>query len=534
VVLGLVLLSLAVFAPVMDNDFVGLDDDAYVTGNAHVRAGLTREGLAWAFTTFGYQGNWHPLTWLSHQLDAQLFGLDPRGHHATSLALHAANTALLFLLLCELTGATWPSALVAALFCVHPLHVETVAWVSDRKGLLSTLFWLLATRAWVRHLRAPAARGRLAAAALFAAALLAKPMPVTLPLTLLVLDVWPLGRAGRGGGPAASLRRAAPRLVAEKAPLFALSLAAAAAAWLAQRRGGALVFSGLEHGWVRVADAVVACAAYLGKLVRPVQLSVLYPLPQAYHAPARIAAAAALLAGVSAAAVLLRRRAPALAAGWAWFLVTLLPVSGLVQVGTQLMADRYTYVPAIGIFVAAAWGVPALAPPPVRRAALPAAAVAAVALLAALARPQIAVWRDSGTLFAHALEVAPGSWLLHTNLGRHLLAQGRTDDAIAHFSAALASNPAALEAGYDLGIALSEQGRLDEAAAAFRRVVRADPGYSAAHNNLGVVLMRQGRVREAVASFAAAVRTGPGNAAARANLAVARERLARLEQPGGR
>ena len=527
IVSGLILLSLAVFRPALDCDFVALDDDAYVTENPQVRAGLTREGLTWAFTSFGYQGNWHPLTWLSHMLDVQLFGLDPRGHHATNVLLHAANTALLFLLLHALTGALWPSAFAAALFCVHPLHVETVAWVSDRKGVLSTLFWLLATGAWLRYLRAPGAWRYVGTALLFGAGLLAKPMLVTLPLTLLLLDFWPLGRFGNAAC-VAGARRGGLWLILEKAPLLALMLASAAVTYLSQQRGGTVVFTGMQHGWFRVADAVASCAGYLGKLVHPVHLSIFYPLPQVSHTFGKLAAAAALLLSLSAAAALLRRRAPSLATGWCWFLVTLLPVCGLVQVGSQAMADRYTYVPFIGLFVAVAWGIPALLPRVTWRTPLQSAAAAAtLVLLIGSTRAQLGHWRNSETLLAHALETAPESGLLQTNLGKFLLDRGRLEEAAAHFTAALRANSNDLLAAYNLGIALNGLGRLEEAAAALRRAVRIDPAYSEAYNNLGAVLYQQGKVSEAATCFSEAVRLGPGNLNARANLAAATEQLRR-------
>lgn len=534
VVSGLVLLSLALFRPVLDHDFVALDDDVYVTENRHVRAGLTREGFAWAFTSFGYQGNWHPLTWLSHMLDVELFGTNPRGHHATSLLLHAANTALLFLLLHGLTGTLWPSAFAAALFCVHPLHVETVAWVSDRKGALSTLFWLLATGAWLRHLRAPGAARYLWAVLFFCAGLLAKPMLVTLPLTLLLLDFWPLGRTGAPARGAAARGRHR-RLVLEKAPLLVLALLSGPATYAAQQRAGAMAFSGLQHGWVRVADAFVSSAGYLEKLVWPVDLSVFYPLPRVYFTPGKIATAAALVLGLSVAAALLRRRAPAAAAGWCWFLVTLLPVSGLVQVGSQAMADRYTYVPLIGLFVAAAWGTPRLLPPRAGHSRLlPVAAALALALLIGPTRERLGHWRDSETLLGNALALAPESWMLHTNLGKFLLGQGRAEEAIAHFGAALRANPNDLQASYNLGIALNGLGRLEEAAAALRRAVRINPAFSEGYNNLGAVLYRQGNVREAHACFVEAVRLGPGNRQALANLALAEQRLREAGEQGAR
>jgi hypothetical protein len=416
----LALLAVALYAPTARHGFVNLDDDAYVVLNPRVNAGLRAANVAWAFTGTACS-NWHPLTWISHMLDVQLYGLMPRGHHLTNVALHAANTVLLLLLWRGLTGSLWRSALVAALFAVHPLHVESVAWIAERKDLLSTLLGLLAALAYLGHLRRPRPVAHALALCLFALALMAKPMLVTLPLLLLVLDVWPLGRLGGPAGRRAALRR----LVVEKAPWAALSLGSAAITLSVQSASGAVRPGDVFPVSERLANALVSGVAYAGAALWPARLAVYYPHPGGSLPAWQGAVAAALLAAASAAAWRAARRRPHLAAGWLWFLLSLAPVIGIVQVGTQARADRYTYLPLTGLFVALAWSLPraARAPRSARRTAASAAAV--VALLALAARIQTAYWRDSLTLLGRALDVVsdghpgqapPRSMLLLFNL----------------------------------------------------------------------------------------------------------------------
>jgi tetratricopeptide (TPR) repeat protein len=527
--------TLAAFSPVLSAGFVIYDDERYVLRNPHVHAGLSWETLCWALTS-GYASNWHPLTWLSHMLDWRLFGAAAWGHHLTSLLLHVANAVLLFVLLDRATGATGRSAFAAALFALHPLHVESVAWVAERKDVLSTLLWLLAVAAYVRWTRAGGWARYLLAAALFAAGLAAKPMLVTLPVTLLLLDFWPLARwpvRGPGGG----AWRGAARLLGEKVPLLALS-AASAAVTLAVQASGPAVGSLQEFPLGdRTANALVACVAYLGKTAWPLALAVFYPHSGASLPVWKPAAAAALLATVTLLAVRLRRRRPYLLAGWLWYLVTLLPVIGLVQVGEQAMADRYTYVPLIGIFVAAAWGIPdALAallaaagkgrdqaadPGHAARWALPAAAGAVLLALALLTRAQAATWKSSVALFGHALAVTEGNYLAHLDLGTALSREGRRDEALAHYEAAARLRPDDAQIQYNLGVALAARGRAREAQERYERALALQPDYPEAHNNLGILLARQGRIEDGTRHCAEAVRLRPEFAEARFNLAVA-------------
>ncbi len=461
IALALAALVAAVYAPVRHFDFVQLDDPAYVTENPRVLRGLTLDGAAWALTT-GHAANWHPVTWLSHMLDVELFGVAAGPHHLTNLLLHAANTLLLFGLLLRMTGALWRSAFVAALFGIHPLHVESVAWVAERKDVLSTLFWLLTTWAYVAYVRARAPRRTVAyvlALLLFAVGLMAKPMLVTLPFTLLLLDWWPLGRWDAATPPRSSLWP----LVREKIPFFALAAASSVATFVVQQRGGAVSAVGSEPSALRLQNALVSAVAYLRDMVWPAGLTMIYPFPSsipAWH----VAAACLVVGGVSFAAWRLARSHPFLAVGWLWYLGTLVPVLGLVRVGLQARADRYTYVPLIGVFIALAWGGAALAGrvrlrlpgrPALQSAALAVLAAAVVLALALAARQQVGYWKDNVTLWTRAtvLTLHMDEYEAHMSLGATLADQGRTDEALRHFAEAVRLRPDSAEARraeYDL------------------------------------------------------------------------------------
>jgi Tfp pilus assembly protein PilF len=498
---------LAVFWPALGHDFVNYDDDLYVTRNPWVQQGLTGASVRWALTTDA-ASNWHPLTWLSHQLDWELWGPAPRGHHATSVALHAVNTLLLFGLLGAMTASPWRSALVAALFGLHPLHVESVAWVAERKDVLSACLWLLTTLAYVAYARRPGGVRLLAVTLGLTLGLMAKPMVVTLPFTLLLLDYWPLGRWRH----ARDLRP----LVWEKLPLFVLVAVASVVTWRVQHAAGAVIPLPLEN---RVGHAVVTYVAYLWKMLWPASLAPMYVHPGS-EAPGRVFACAVLLALVTAVAVWQRRSRPFLLVGWLWYLGTLVPVIGLVQVGATAMADRFTYIPLIGVFVALAWLVPVSpAPRPVA-----AAAVAVLALLAVRARAQVGVWRDSATLFAHALSVDEGNPLAHVNLAVELDARGDANGAAAHLERALVLRPDMLTARIALGNNLVRRGRADEAIAQYRAAIASDPTSARALNNLGWLQLQLGRLDEAIDSLERALRIDPGLATAHNDLGMARAR----------
>jgi len=485
----LVLSVFAAFQGLLSAGFLKYDDPLYVTENAHVQKGLSGESVVWAFTSTDAT-NWHPLTWLSHMLDVRLFGSNAGMHHLTSILLHALNAVLLFLLLFRMTGALWRSAFVAAVFALHPLHVESVAWIAERKDVLSTLFWLLTTGAWLAYVKSKKAVPYTGMLVFFALGLMAKPMLVTLPFTLLLLDYWPLQRlAFPLKGHAAEIRR----LVWEKAPLFAMSAASCVITVIAQKTGGAVASLDQLPPSVRATNAARAYAAYLVKMVWPSSLAVYYPHPRSGLFTLSAAAAVLALAGATILVLRLGKKAPYLAFGWLWYLGTLVPVIGLVQVGKQAMADRYTYIPLIGIFIALAWGLAALAngSRPLRFA-ITAAALAVLSTLAILTRVQAGFWSGDEALFTHALAVTSDNDLAHYQIGYIRLMQGHPDEAISHLTEALRINPRIAESHNTLAIALDRRGRKTEALEHFREAVRLQEGNPQAKTNLGLALLKYG------------------------------------------
>jgi Flp pilus assembly protein TadD len=496
------LLSLAVivvWAGVVRNGFVGSDDDLYVYENPHVLAGLTRSSIAWAFST-GYYAWWHPITWLSHMLDVELFGVKPAGHHAMSLLLHLANTLLVYGLLSRMTGARGRSAVAAALFALHPLRVESVAWVSERKDLLGAFFGLLAIAAWVEW---AGGRKKLAYAAsllFFALSLASKPMLVTLPFLLLLLDWWPLERWSRSASRA---------LVVEKIPYFALSAAASVVTYATQQHGRAMMMLPFD---VRLDNAVLSYVRYIGKLFYPVGLAILYPHPAITHGWLT-ACAALLLLAITASCLYFGKRHRYLAVGWLWYLGALVPVLGLVQVGRQAMADRYTYVPGIGLLLIAVWGVADLTRRWAwRRAILASVFAATLLVLSGLTFLQIRTWHDTTTLFEHALRVTESNPFIEVALGRW-------NEAIGHLEETLRIQPDSPEMLYTLGAALESTGRVAEAADRYNAALRLKPDYAEAHSNLGLLLLRQGKAAEALPHLRETARLDAGSTQARADLA---------------
>ena len=525
----LVLATVAAFWGLRSNGFVRLDDDLYVTNNAHVQKGLSGESVRWAFTATE-AANWHPVTWLSHMLDVELFGLDAGKHHLTSLLLHILNAMLLFLLLLRMTGALWRSALVAALFALHPLHVESVAWVAERKDVLSTIFWLLTLLAWLAYVRSKKSAPYALALALFALGLMAKPMLVTLPFTLLLLDFWPLRRLALPpkGWPAA-LRG----LVLEKVPFFALSAASCAATFMAQHAGGAV--RPLENLPLadRIANAVWAYAAYLLKALWPSGLSAFYPLPPEGHPAWQVLLAALLLAGIGAGAIRAAQRSPHLLFGWLWYLGTLVPVIGLVQVGDQAMADRYTYVPAIGLFVAIAWAFGGWAGRTAVARTWAAGSVAAALLsLSVATHAQVGYWKSSRTLFGRALAVTTGNFLIHNNLGVLNFEEGKSEEAVAHLQESIRIRPFYELAHDNLGAVLVEAGRMEEAISHFREALRIRPGFARAHDDLAVALLKSGKPEEASGHCLEALRAEPDNTEYNARMAMVLVMLHREGEAG--
>lgn len=518
---ALVLLVWLAHGPGLDNGFVNYDDNVYVTENDRVLGGLTRRNIAWAFTT-GHGANWHPLTWLSLQADVTLFGTDAAGFHRTNLVLHAANAVVLFLALRALTGAGRRSLAVAALFAVHPLHVESVGWVAERKDLLSALFGLLALWAYAGYVRRPGS-GRFGLVfGCMALGLTAKPMLVTLPAVLLLLDVWPLGRLP------AQWRRVAW----EKLALLALSLMSAGITLAVQSAGGAVKPLEDIPMAARLGNAVVAYAVYLRKAVWPVDLAPFYPHPEVQMPVAPVVGAAALLVGLTVLAVGSARRRPYLLVGWLWYLGTLVPVIGLVQVGWQSLADRYTYLPLIGIYLAVVWGLADLAKAWRVPGWLPAGAgVVVLGLCVWLTRAQTAVWHDSATLWRHALAVTRDNYVAHNHLGLPQLDAMRLDEAEANFRAAVRLRPDYAEAHNNLAATLMGTNQLDEAERHLRTALELYPRMAVARSNLGLVLQRQGRLDEAIVSLRQAVKLEPGNAVYRGYLADALRAAGKEETP---
>jgi tetratricopeptide (TPR) repeat protein len=465
-------------------------------------------------------------------LDVQLFGLDPGKHHLTSLVLHALNAILLFLLLFRMTRALWRSAFAAALFALHPLHVESVAWVAERKDVLSTLFWLLTLAAWLAYTRSKRPGWYILALVLYALGLMSKPMLVTLPFTLLLLDYWPLRRLET---PLRGSFTKLGSLIGEKVPFFALSALSSAVTFIVQKSGGAVMSSQLAPLSARVANALVSYCIYIGKAFWPSALAVFYPYRPGAGAPWAALAAAILLAAATALAVKLVRRAPYLLVGWLWYMGTLIPVIGLVQVGSQAMADRYTYVPLIGIFVVASWGLADLAGSrPGARVAAVAASLAAVLALSLLAYRQTGHWKDSATLFRHALAVTEGNFVAHNNLGSTLFEEGNHDEAIAHYREAIRIDPRYPNAHDNLGAALLGEGNFEEALARFQEASRLQPESPEFRAKVATVLFRLGRPVDAVPYLERAIGADTGAFGAQVSLGVALQEGGRLDEAQAR
>ena len=460
--------------------------------------------------------------------DVQLFGMDAGWHHRVNVLFHLANTALLFLVLWRMTGGLWQSAFVAALFAVHPLHVESVAWVTERKDILSTLFWLLTMGAYLGYVRRPSVRRYLPVLVFLALGLMCKPMLVTLPFVLLLLDGWPLGRLSP---------QVLGRRVLEKAPLLGLSALFCIITYIAQSQGGTVASLGKISVGPRLANALMSYAIYLEKAVWPSSLAVFYPHPATIGAviPAwKIGGAVLLLAGISFLALREWQRRPYLAVGWLWYLGTLVPVIGLVQVGAAAHSDRYTYVPLIGVFLAVAWGVPDLLPMRRwRQRVLGVAAGAVLAALAAAAWYQVGYWRDNVTLYSRALAVTEGNWLALSNLGADYGNRGETLEARRYFLEALRIRPDYAEAWYGLGLASGKLGQKQEAIGYYREALRFNADYTLAWYALGHTQVGLGLIQEAAESFAEAVRIKPDFAPAWYNMGLAHARLGRIQEAAG-
>ena len=533
--LALVAITLLAYEGVRHFDFVGYDDPRYVSNNVHVAAGLTWASIRWACTTL-YGPYWHPLTLLSHLLDAQIFGLRAGGHHVTNLLLHVANTLLLFAVFRRQSGAFYRSAFVAAMFAVHPLHVESVAWVTERLDVLSTLFWLLTAWVYVGYVKQPRRGPLLIMAGLYACGLMSKPVIVTLPIVLLLMDVWPLHRLPMLTDPStkgAGLRavRVFVELVREKLLLFGLALAAGIATLVFERGHGAVAGLDVLPLKYRLANVLVSYVTYIGKMCWPTRLAAFYPYPQRLPDWWVLAFALAFLVGVSIAAVWHARRHPYVALGWFWYLITLLPVIGFVQAADQAMADRFTYIPLIGLFVMIAWGVPdLLARWPASRTALPVVATTAILLCAVTTHTQAATWRNTITLWSHAIAVTRDNDRAHVGLGVALMSEGRAREALPHFIEAIRIAPTVADYHDDLGQALSNTHQWAAAIAAYTEALRLQPDFAEARTNLGYALAAAGRLDEAVAEYREALRVKPDLAETHVDLASALAKQGRIDE----
>jgi tetratricopeptide (TPR) repeat protein len=529
----LIVATFCVYAQVQDHEFINLDDDLYITNNLNVQAGLTRESVKWAFTTL-HPPYWHPVTWLSHILDYQLYGLNPKGHYLTNLFFHIANSLLLFLVLLRMTGAVWQSAFVATMFAFHPLNVESVAWIAERKNVLSTLFWLMAMWAYLRYAEKPTIKRYGLVFLFFTLGLMSKPMLVTLPFVLFLLDYWPLRRlkfgqersrnetsektTGKGLG--------LFRLVLEKVPLFCLIIASSIVTFYTQKIAGAVKSLDLFPLQPRLTNAMVSYLEYLGKIIWPEKLAVFYPHPGNALSVWQGVLCGLALVGVTIISIKLIRKAPYFAFGWFWYLGTLVPVIGIVQVGWQAMADRFIYIPLIGIFIIVAWGLPELmAKWRYKKKVLSISAGILILILMPITWIQVSHWKNSITIFKHAIRVTdkthPTFALVHNNLGIALVPEGKNREAISHYKMAIRIKPDYALPHHNLGIALVAEGKNEEAISHYKMAIKLKPYYADAHYNLGVALIYVKMTEEAIDYFKEAIRIRPGFADAHYNLGIA-------------
>ncbi|MBF0459181.1 MAG: tetratricopeptide repeat protein [Nitrospirae bacterium] len=514
------------YAGVLHNEFIVYDDPAYVLKNAHVLGGLSVDGIKRAFVVFN-DGNWFPLTWISHMADVTLYGLNPAGHHMTAVIIHILSSGLLFIALMRMTGSHWRSGFIAALFALHPLHVESVAWISERKDVLSGFFWMLTMAAYVRYAERPGALRYVIVLASFICGLMSKPMVVTLPFVLLLLDYWPLGRLRPciwtlcvrtdGNNPPQS-GVGLKRLLLEKIPLFALSAASSVLTYYVQNTGGAVVSSDIFPLKSRIANALVSYVKYIIMMFNPTNSAVIYPIEE--HLPVwQIAGAAVFLIAVSVAAIVFIKRFPYLFTGWFWYVGTLVPVIGIVHVGSAAMADRYTYIPSVGLSIIIAMVIPGTMVN--RRAVKAITAVLASAVIIAcmyLTREHVKYWHDSITLFEHALSVTEDNDVAHNHLGAALSDAGRYNEAYLHYTKALQINYIYLQAHVNLGHLMIKLNRFDEAIESYNRAIRINPSYASAYHGIGAALFLQNKTMEAIPYFRMAITLNPNLVQARENL----------------
>jgi protein O-mannosyl-transferase len=514
---------LALYWPVKGYDFIALDDNLYIVENTTIQKGISLQTLSWAMTTF-YTTNWHPFTWLTYMSDFQLFGLNPAGYHLGNLALHLISTILLFFLMKRMTGEIWKGGAVAALFAVHPLNIESVAWIAERKNLLSTLFWILTIMAYIRYTQNPGWKRYSLILVSFIMGLMAKPVLVTLPFVLLLLDYWPLSRFQWLNQNSAECvqekeerRRILIRLLFEKMPLFFLSLLSAITTFYAARSGGAVKTISAFPLAGRIENAVISYVMYLYKMVWPADLAIFYPYPVG-RPVWQVALSLLFLTAVTVFICTKRRKYRYLFIGWFWYVIALLPSIGLVQVGFQSMANRYAYIPLIGIFIIIAWGVPDLLKPFSCRCYIPVLAIAIILAYAFSVKMTLPNWKNSELVFKQALNVTKNNHIAEMGMGNVRLGRGDLDKARYHFKESLRIKPDYAEAHNNLAIVLMREGKANDAANQYREALRDNPDYAEAHNNLGVILAGQHKWREAEDSFRNALRLKPDYSNAQSNL----------------
>lgn len=494
-----------------------MDDNLYITENSHVAHGLTVQNIIWAFSSFE-SFNWHPITWISHMLDVQFYGMNPRGHHLTNVAVHSASSVILFLFLFRFTGILWSSASVAALFALHPLRVESVAWVAERKDVLSAFFWFLTIFFYCEYVSKMKSTFYVFALFCMVLGLMAKPMLVTIPLVMVCIDFWPLNRFRCEQG---QFRSQVTMLIMEKLPFFACSLLSGLITVYAQQKGGAVITLDAIPLGLRTQNAITAYVQYIVKTMWPNDLALFYPFPLSVPLW-QVIASLFFLVLISVTAYRTRHHYPYIMAGWFWYLITLLPVIGFIQVGGQSMADRYTYIPTTGLFIIAAWGIPELTRG-LRywRFMCALSASICIVLLSAVTWRQLGYWKDNISLYQHSLQVTNDNYVIHNNMGVALAANGNTDAAIAEYRKALRIKPNYADAHYNMGIALVSKGGFDEAINRFQQVLQADPNHTDARNNLAVAFASKGEFELAIQEFKRLLQINPDCTDAHYNMGLA-------------
>lgn len=527
---ALAVIILAVYMQVGNHQFLNLDDNTYITDNHHVTSGITGQNIIWAFTSIESY-NWHPITWLSHMTDVQLFGINPRGHHLTNVAIHTASTLLLFILLHRLTGTFWRSASVAAMFALHPLHVESVAWAAERKDVLSALFWFLTLLFYSEYVAKRKASLYIVALISFVLGIMSKPMLVTLPIVMLLIDFWPLDRYSlddRQG--LRQLLRRLTTLATEKIPFFICSLFSCLITIYAQYKGGAVAGLTTVPLLLRSENAMVAYVTYIGKTLWPRDLAVFYPFNSSINFW-QVICSLLILILLSIVAIRTARQSPYFALGWFWFLITLLPAIGLIHVGAQSMADRYTYIPGIGLFIIAAWGIPELTKDlRYQKTVLTLLAAAVIIASTILTWQQLRHWRNNISLYRHTLRVTADNYTIHNNLGVALQVSGDIDASIVQYEETLRINPNYWYAQDNLEKALRAKRDREGAIQFYREMIQMSPNNANAHSNLGFVLAGKGNLDEAIKEYQIVIRLNPNDSGAHKNLefALARKKLQKI------